>query len=266
MPNSTKTKTKVATQTKVILAVGILLLLGLGAYGFGALPRIRRVAAPKLVTCGNGKLDIREVCDDGKNNGRVGYCNATCTGQTKEPMQPVNQPVNQPVEEAAAPQPVPGQLIVAVASDSPSGTTSGAAEQTIGKFDMWNTATSSIATTVRGANLLVAGDFRNDSDEGYISNLKLYKTSVSGVNLLASHRVFLSSTSTTQADLYFSDGSFSTEIAGGTIVPLVVTLDTSNAATDNSVSVRLKTLRWRDGVNDATYTKNVNLTAPTLNY
>jgi hypothetical protein len=190
-------------------------------------------------------------------------------GKTKAPAQAVNQPVNQPAEqlpEAAAPQPVPGQLIVAVASDSPSGTTSGASEQTIGKFDMWNTATSSIATTIRGANLLIAGDFRNNSDVAYISDLRLYKTSVAAENFLASGRVFLSSTSTIQANLDFRDGSFAVEIPGGTIVPLVITLDTSNAITDNSVSVRLNTLRWRDGVNDATYTKNVNLTAPTLRY
>lgn len=33
-----------------------------------------------VITCGNGELDPGEVCDDGENNGNEGYCNADCTG------------------------------------------------------------------------------------------------------------------------------------------------------------------------------------------
>src|SRR3989338_8500073 len=261
MPNGTTTKTKVATQTKVIIAVGALLLLGLAAYGFGFIPGVRRAADPRLVTCGNGKLDVREVCDDGRRNGQSGYCNATCSGQVK-----VKEEAKKVVNEAAAPAPVPGELIVNVAEDSPSGTTSGSSEQTIGKYILWNTATSSIASIVRGGKLTIEADFRHETETTAASPVRLYKTSVTGENLLASSRVWLSSTSTTRGEIYFTDGTFDINIPGGTTVPIIVTVDTSSATTDNSIWMTLNYLRWKDGVSDVTNKKNFNLTAPTLNY
>ncbi|MEI7563560.1 MAG: hypothetical protein WCJ39_08245 [bacterium] len=33
-----------------------------------------------LPICGNGTTEPPEYCDDGPNNGQLGYCNAACTG------------------------------------------------------------------------------------------------------------------------------------------------------------------------------------------
>ena len=170
------------------------------------------------------------------------------------------------INEAAAPAPVPGQLIVNVAEDSPSGTTSGSSEQIIGKYILWNTATSSITSIVRGGKLTIEADFRHETETTAASPVRLYKTSVTGENLLASSRVWLSSTSTTRGDIYFTDGTFDINIPGGTTVPLIITVDTSSATADNSIWMTLNYLRWKDGVSDVTNTKNFNLTAPTLNY
>jgi len=33
--------------------------------------------------CGDGDINPGEVCDDGENNGEIGYCDETCSGQTE---------------------------------------------------------------------------------------------------------------------------------------------------------------------------------------
>lgn len=228
MPNGTTTKTKVATQTKVILAVGILLLLGLGAYGFGFAPSVKRpvrVAKPKP---------------------------ATTNANANAPLAEVQQ------------APTPGQLAITIAADTPAGQVVSSPEQIIGKFDMANYATSSVASRLVSLNFLIETTMQGA--EGATTIVKGYKSAVGG-DPLFSQSVYLSTTSTTRVNLYIPQNRFTpAEIPGGTMVPLVFTADTSLADAGDTLSMRLDFVDWLDGVNDRIKTLVKNLTAPTLSF
>ena len=166
------------------------------------------------------------------------------------------------------------KLTVALASDSPSGTTSGASEQTVAKFVFTNSMNSgSYAATLQLMNLDIGSTISNTAAR----SVSIYKDSVTGGNQLAttgSGYCTAPSLTCNFADTNFLDANFTdTEISGSSSADstrtFIVTADTSDAATDKRLTVGLDNadLLWGDGTTTSiTLVESLPVAGRTLSY
>lgn len=167
------------------------------------------------------------------------------------------------------------KITVALSADSPSGTTSPASEQTVAKFVVTNSMNSgSYAATLELLNLDIGTTISNTAARA----LKIYKDSVTGGNQLGTTTIYggVTNVSATQnfADTSFYDAVFTdTEIAGSSVLDstrtFIITVDTTDAATDKRLTVGLDTgdIRWSDGVTTAiSLVESLPVSGRTLSY
>lgn len=149
---------------------------------------------------------------------------------------------------------VRAKLTLAHAADSPSGSSSKAAEQTVAKFLATNSANvGSYTVTIKNMNFSISS--AGASTTNSTSRLKVYKDSISTANQLASS---LFAGASGPADQNFVDstivaGDFTdVEVASGSSRTIVVTIGTDNVAlsANDTLSVGIAVagdIQWNDG-------------------
>jgi len=156
------------------------------------------------------------------------------------------------------------KITVAFAGDSPSGSSVGASAQTIAKFVVSNSSNvGNYKATVNTMNFAISNTGISNTAT---RTMNVYKDSVSASNLLAT-------TTAGSGTLNFADTSISTftdvDITAGSSKTFVVTLDTSDAGTDDKLSIGLAQgdIVWSDdAVNVITEVDGLPLVSKTLTY
>lgn len=165
------------------------------------------------------------------------------------------------------------KLNIAWASDTPTGLSSGASNQTVGHFNVTNLANAgSYKATVKYMNFSISTTITNSA--GSDNYLKIYKDSISGANLMATtdftggadiaHNI--GNTGFGAADWNSGNG---VEIPAGTTKTFYVTLDTGAATAGKTLSVTIPFSHtamgntgtkygfyWYDGVSNTTANDN----------
>ena len=140
------------------------------------------------------------------------------------------------------------KLSTAYASDTPSGASSPNSAQTIMKFVITNAANAgSYAATVNFVDISMSTTISQNGGVGATRALTVYKDSLSTTALATSN--FL--TTQTFGRTRFSDAGFTdVAIASGGSKTFFVTLDTTDAASTENLSVRINSggVTWTDGV------------------
>lgn len=176
------------------------------------------------------------------------------------------------------------KVTVAIASDAKSGLSTASGEQEVAKFVLTNSANDSegvFDATVKLVNFNVASTISNTASRA----VKVYRDSFSATNLIAStttvcvqqlatvcnfgNTLFQDGASTLTAPVAAAAGFADITISAGTSRFMIVTVDTSDAATNKTITVNItaNNILWADGVT-ASITKvdNLPLTGKTLSY
>ncbi|OIO52182.1 MAG: hypothetical protein AUJ11_00800 [Parcubacteria group bacterium CG1_02_44_65] len=136
------------------------------------------------------------------------------------------------------------KIIVAWASDTPTGASVGSASQLIGKINVTNVANSgAYSSTVELMNVTISSTINNTA----VRALKIYKDSVSGTALATTNYV----AGTSWGASAITDANFTdTEIASGATKTFFLVLDTSDAANTKALSINIAAaqIEWTDGV------------------
>ncbi|TAL20505.1 hypothetical protein EPN90_00800 [Patescibacteria group bacterium] len=142
------------------------------------------------------------------------------------------------------------KLTIAKASDSPSGLTSGASAQTVAKFVVTNSANAGNYTaTLRLLNLDIGSTI--SPSQANTRAIKVYKDSVNVGNQLVSSNANPTGGVFGDTEFEANGGTFTdTDISAGSSLPIIVTMDTTDAAAQKTltVGVDLLDILWSDGV------------------
>lgn len=147
------------------------------------------------------------------------------------------------------------KLTTAWASDTPSGASSGAASQTVGKFVVTNLANAGNYTaTIQYINFQISTTISQAG--GSTRALTVYKDSLNTTAVATSNITSPGATGTSGINFGslgsgFTDATFTdVSISSGASKTFFVTLDTSDAATNKSLSIRIPQngVVWTDGV------------------
>lgn len=157
-------------------------------------------------------------------------------------------------------------LTVALAADSPSGITTGASEQSVAKFVVTNSMNvGSYSATISRFDLDVGSTIETTAPRA----IRLYKDSVAVGNLIAEY-VFPAGMAPSDVDF---ESFEETEIAGSnssdSTRTFIVTMDTSDAGTDERLTVSLDVgdIVWSDGiVEEITEVDSLPVAGRTLSY
>lgn len=151
---------------------------------------------------------------------------------------------------------------VSLANDTPSGTTSGASEQTIAKFVLLNANTSNISFTLKTMSFAVTSTTRTAEP----TSIKVYKSAVDVSNLLYEGLFPPTQFDTLINEFSPRDNQFTDASLPPGETPLIITMDTSEATTNDSLFLEFKNATWRNGVTEDNKILNVGIKTPQLNY
>ncbi len=143
------------------------------------------------------------------------------------------------------------KLTTAWASDAPSGAASPSASQTVAKFVITNLANAgSYVATVNKVDFDLSTTISQAAGTGTSRAINVYKDSLS-TTALETTNYFVGNGPRQVYDTNFTDASFTdVDIASGASKTFYVTMDTSDAASTKSLSVRIGSsdVTWSDGV------------------
>ncbi len=143
------------------------------------------------------------------------------------------------------------KLTTAWASDTPSGASSPSASQTVAKFVITNLANAgSYTATVNKVDFDLSTTISQAGGTGTARAINVYKDSLSTTALMTTN-YFAANGPRQVYDTNFTESSFTdVDLANGAAKTFYVTMDTSDAASTKSLSVRIGSsdVTWTDGV------------------
>lgn len=159
------------------------------------------------------------------------------------------------------------KITVGFASDTPSGAAAGGDDMTVAKINITNSANAgSYAATIKTLNFAISQTgISNTGDR----ELKIYKDSISGGNLLVTTS-WLASGNQNFGDTVITDAGFTdVEISAGSTKTFYITMDTQNAGTNDTLFINMVAgdVEWSDGsVSSITTVNSLPLSVKTLMY